>query len=327
MRGSDSRDQRDFRVSLCPSYMFIHLIVFIASFIGVSGTAIPLKWGPGGSLVVRGRVGPREMDIMLRSCDTQTRVSGPNTVTFEPRQVQLYAGAASVSVPLDRIRQRGNLDSFRATLGFSHTSRFGRQVGGMMLVPNSSTGNITMHISPENPDQLCYENGPIAYASLVPVHYAGYTVRTRLEAHWPEGSILESNQTSIVSSSTYFATIETKDADSVIPAVIFNDIMNRARQHGIPPIHEGVATFNAPNCYTELFTILPELRYYISTTDSEVAAIIMTPSDYLISNGEQCFLSLRADRYYPPAHGTQFLKNVAVYFDYTNHRFGFCEPL
>jgi len=195
----------------------------------------------------------------------------------------------------------------------------------MMLVPNIYTGNITMIVSPANPSDLCYEGGPLAYADVQAVPYSGYTVRSIMEIRWPQS---DDSPTLTVSSEPYNASIDTSKADNIVPATIFDEILTRAPQWGVAPTFEGLASFYSPDCYESFLRVSPEIRYTISSSETQVAAIVTHPSDYLgRSSSGECRLFLQSDRYLQPIFGTNFLRNTAVHFDYTNHRLGFCEPI
>lgn len=211
-----------------------------------------------------------------------------------------------------------NWRQLQNSLGVGLHSDFGRCVGSMMLLPVNPGifgSAVRMIVSPTDPLVYCADR------QLTMIDIVGnadgedrFEVEVAASARLSESSTIVSPFILVLAELT------------ILPIPIYEYVRNEARRIGmietsLNEYQEGCAN---------LIDLLPLLRFVLRSSDGRPAiTIFFSGRDYVSvneTNGSRtCHLQIQGDEYYASL-GRNFLERVAVFFDYTNHRLGFCDP-
>ena len=214
---------------------------------------------------------------------------------------------SSAEVPRDW-RQLGD------RLGVGMNSDFGRTVGSMFLLPppdNDSNASYRMIIGAQDPPGYCVDRQLVLVDAFEGVVDVGITLIQ------VDGGVAVS---SFINTATHGFWIESSEPTTIVPQNVLNELVRAVRELGM--------TFRSVNelevgCEGRIH-LLPTIQFQINFAVN----IYMSANDYVTVDNEtgRCSLQLLgSDRWF--RFGSNFVERVGLYFNYSERRIGFCDPI
>ena len=248
---------------------------------------------------------------------------GPFTLLGSNEQANLYVGS------------QDNINPSRTrTIGANFVSDFAREVGALMLVPSDTSESVAMIVGNFEPQEFCAD--PIV---TVPALFAAPAQGIGMV--YLSVSFVDrfGNEITNPTQPEHFQFDASFHVDWVPSGVMDNFQHIIEEDFGYELYADFTTEIHAP-C-AQIIDRLPSIRYSILDTSREnyILDVILPPRDYIrIDASGNCDVQLlevnEQDAEYdsrlqatPNILGTNFLRQVAILFDYRNRQFGFCEPL
>ena len=268
-------------------------------------------------------MGSRSLHMLPEEVRYQGLTIGPFTLLGGTEFANLYVASASNVVP-SRVRK----------IGANFASDFANAVGKLMFVPSETSESVKLVVGGFDAQNFCAD--PIVLVPALFVLPAGeigmvYVSVTFLDRFGEE--ITEPTEPEMFRFDSYYHV-------DWVPSVVMDDFQQIVEtDFGLPLYSEFTTEIQAP-C-ADIIDRMPSIRYSILDRDRNnyVIDVILGPRDYIrIDENGHCEVQLLevegeiaeynpAPQDTPNILGTNFLRQVAVLFDYRNRQFGFCEPL
>ena len=224
------------------------------------------------------------------------------------------------------------------SIGAMYGSDFANEVGSIMILPDWSCPienlrSFDMIVRPVQPERYCLDNQIIFVNATMqtlpgPEQCMTIHVGVSLEPSSSLGEIFNvRNDTTPMFIGQY--QIQTESEFDTIPTEIFSLIQTAIRSAtGFSQLGDIINMIECESYIDEL----PSIRYTLldgSVGGQGIVYVVLSPRDYTeISQEGVCKLRLRrSNQFVADRLGVNFLERVAVYIDYAEQRFAFCEPM
>jgi len=280
---------------------------------------------------------PRRFSFATGSASVELNAPSPDHF-MSTLSILSSDGSPVHDIVLSDTSRRPFLYSFGAysgTIGAMYGSTFSTVARNFLLVPDApdhtSIRSFNMIVEPHDPSLYCFDNEMVyVNATLEPVndeeHSMTIHVGVSLEPTSDTSRIFDIHNDTTIYSGQY--EIHTESEFDSIPSEIFTVILIAIRS--ATGISGSGDIINLTECES-FIDELPSIRFTVMDNSANIGVyVVLSPRDYtdISEDGGVCKLRLRrSNNYVRDRLGVNFLERVAVLVDYTNTRFGFCEPL
>jgi len=287
------------------------------------------------------RSAPEFIDLLSRSNDEDVAVPFGSFITNGPSQIEAQSS-------------RGDFQDYQRSfgrIGMQHGSQFARrfrnmlirtvETGGLEMAMDSmginyvvrpirfgSTAGFEMIANIADPTVYAFEN-QMAFVSAVDGIELGIRTRVSILSNEAESIGVQSQAVPPTRSSSDIVTFQIDIGDLTIPSVMRQALVSEIeRISGL-----SIGDFERSSVCQDLLDRLPVLQFslYNAEDDSHVVDVHITPNDYIVRGNERrpCTIAVQNAGHFGinAFGGFSFWKNVGIFVDYENRRFGIFDQI